>query len=223
MNYDRLPRLKWVMILFCVFFWVMGISGVILNYSKASDFNYYKGDLLKAEHTQYDVKNKYGRKTGTAYVVRFVLKGAQPLFYIDNNFADKHAMYMKEIQGAKTIEVLADGDIDDGNSQRVYELKVDGRTIIELEATKNVYSEKSIVMLYIALFFSVFTLFLIKPRWWREIILNSKEDKSLVDFYLGKFETREESELENIVENPSNFDPDAVIAAKMTLKNREEG
>ncbi len=201
--------------------WCFAISGAILNYSSSSDFNYTKGKLLAIEQTEQDIKDRLGiKKIGTSYQVQLLLNSSKTTFYIDNNFAESHSSYVDQIKSSKSIEIWSDGDILDDGRERIYKMKGDGRTIIPFVSTKEVYIEKSQMAFYMALFSSLFVLIVLRPKWFLKIIQKSEdEDESLLSFYLEKFKSRNIEELENIVNKTSDFHPDAVEAAKQTLKN----
>lgn len=221
-SHNEIGYQKWGLIGICVSLWALALSGIILRYSDTSDFNYTKGQLVNIQRVKYDVKDRMGGKIGIAHKLLFVLDNSQTIFYIDNNFSDQHIGYMHSLKNSKEIEVWSDGDILDGKEERVYKLKGDGISIVSLDSTKEVYVEKSQFTLYLAILATVITVILIKPKWFRKLIADAKnEQSSLVHFYETKFEDRKSTELENIVSNKSDFHPDAVKAAKKTLKRRK--
>ncbi|MFT6921468.1 MAG: hypothetical protein ACJA1C_000465 [Crocinitomicaceae bacterium] len=205
-----------------IMFWCFVISGVILNFSNSSDFNYSKGRLEAIEQSKRDVKGRYGHsKIGTSYQVNLLLNTSKTRFYIDNNFASQQNSYLKQIKSSKVLEIWSDGELLDGSRQRIYKMKGDGATIIDFESTKSVYVGKTLIPLYFASIFSLISLILFYPKWFLKMIRKEKEEEeSLVEFYLEKFNSRKTDELENIVLHPTDFNSDAVIAAKQTLKNR---
>lgn len=222
-TYNSFGYRKWGLIGSSVLLWCLVISGIVLRYSSSSDFNYTKGELVEIRRLEHDLKNRLGRKNGTAYKVVFVLSNSETIFYIDNNFSSQHNGYIRELKSSNIVEVWSDGDLFDGNKERVYKLKADGNVIIPFDSVKVVYVNKSNVMLSLALFSTIISLIAIRPEWFRRLIVNSKKEaESLVDFYLGKFKSRKTEELVNIVTNKQDFHSDAVLAAEQILKERKE-
>lgn len=213
--------MRWGFLIVPLMLWCFVISANILKNSSSSDFNYTKGSLESINRYEKDVKNRIGGKIGTAHTVKFLLNNSNTTFYIDNNFSALHNQYIKLIKSSNTIEIWSDGDLFDGSEERVYKLVGDGITIIPLELTKELYVEKSQVMMYLAIITSIMSLIVIRPKWFQILINNSNDNEaSLVGFYLEKFKSRKTEELEDLIRNKSDFHPDAVKAAEQTLRQR---